>query len=222
MTPEKWRQVNQICGAALDLSPQLRATFLVEACNGDNDVLREVEALLDSFDSQFLEQPAIGKATEQLFKRQLAVGQTISHYIVLEKIGAGGMGEVYRARDTSLDRLVAIKVLLPEFCFNDERVRRFQLEARAASALNHPNILTIHEIGASGDSHFIASEFVEGETLRDRLKRESLSLDETLEISIQIAQALGAAHASGPCRRREREATYCNSTFAAWIALCRS
>jgi serine/threonine protein kinase/Tol biopolymer transport system component len=201
MTSEQWRQVNQICGAALELSPDLRAAFLTEACNGDNDVLREVEVLLDSFDSQFLEQPAIEKATEQLFKRQLAFGQTISHYKVLEKIGAGGMGEVYRARDISLGRLVALKVLLPEFCFDAERVQRFQLEARAASALNHPNILTIHQIGAWEDSHFIASEFVEGETLRDRLKSESLSLDETLEISIQIGSALQAAHASGIVHR---------------------
>src|SRR4026209_1375367 len=107
------------------------------------------------------------------------------------------MGEVYRARDISLGRLVALKVLIPEFCFDAERVQRFQLEARAASALNHPNILTIHQIGAWEDSHFIASEFVEGETLRDRLKSESLSLDETLEISIQIGSALQAAHASG-------------------------
>ncbi|MDQ3749898.1 MAG: serine/threonine-protein kinase [Acidobacteriota bacterium] len=201
MTSEKWQQVKQICGAALELSPELRPAFLVEACNGETDVRREVEVLLDSFDSQFLEQPVIDKALEQIINRGLVAGQTFSHYKVREKIGAGGMGEVYRARDTLLDRPVALKVLLPEFCFNAERVRRFQLEARAASALNHPNILTIHEIGASEDSHFIASEFVEGETLRDRLKGESLSLDETLEISIQIAAALQAAHASGIVHR---------------------
>ncbi len=194
MTSEKWQQVKQICGAALELSPELRPAFLVEACHGETDVRREVEVLLDSFDSQFLEQPALEKALEQIINRGLVVGQTISHYKVREKIGAGGMGEVYLAEDTKLDRQVAVKILNEKFSRDESNLNRFIQEAKAASALNHPNILVIHEIGETEDAHFIVSEYIEGETLRERFGKSPLKLSETLDIAVQIANALSAAH----------------------------
>ncbi len=132
----------------------------------------------------------------------LQIGGLFGHYRILKKLGAGGMGEVYLAEDASLERLVALKVLLPEIAGGgDERVRRFVLEAKAASALNHPNILTIFEFGASGETYFLASEFIKGETLRDTLNQNNLILSETLDIAIQIASALAAAHDAGIVHR---------------------
>jgi eukaryotic-like serine/threonine-protein kinase len=121
-------------------------------------------------------------------------GQGLSHYQVLSLLGAGGMGEVYLAQDTSLGRKVALKVLPPTFTRDQERLRRFETEARTVSALNHPNILTIYEVGLIGDTHFIATEFVDGQTLRERLRSGQFALDESLEVAIQVATALAAAH----------------------------
>ena len=129
------------------------------------------------------------------------IGRTISHYRIIEALGAGGMGQVYLAEDVRLGRRLALKVLAPKLVTEEERVRRFGQEARAASALNHPNILTIHDIGQAGDVHFIATEFVEGETLRARLDRGSLELAEVLEIAIQAGSALAAAHDAGIVHR---------------------
>src|SRR5216110_3066479 len=109
------------------------------------------------------------------------IGETLSHYRIISKIGAGGMGEVYLAHDTKLDRRVALKILPEEFAGDPERMRRFVQEARSASALNHPNIITIHEIGDSDGSHFIATEYVEGETLSRRLRSEPISLRSSLD-----------------------------------------
>jgi eukaryotic-like serine/threonine-protein kinase len=127
--------------------------------------------------------------------------EKIGRYEVKSKLGAGGMGEVFLARDTSLDRDVAIKVLLPEFCCNLERVNRFKLEARAASALNHPNIITIYEIGEDGDKLFISTEFIKGETLRSLIERKALDLSSALNIAEQIASATATAHAAGIIHR---------------------
>jgi serine/threonine-protein kinase len=129
------------------------------------------------------------------------IGQTLSHYRIISKIGAGGMGEVYLAEDTHLERRVALKVLLPEVADDEERVRRFVQEAKAASALNHPNILTVYEIGHSEDLRFIATELIKGETLRDRLRGEPLTLRETLDVALQVAAALNAAHDAGIVHR---------------------
>ncbi len=126
---------------------------------------------------------------------------TISHYKIISKIGAGGMGEVYLAEDTELKRSVALKVLLSEVAGDEERVRRFVQEAKAASALNHPNILTVYEIGSFENSRFIATELIKGETLRERLQGESLTLRETLDAAAQIASALNAAHSAGIVHR---------------------
>ena len=127
------------------------------------------------------------------------VGKQIGHYQVLNRIGRGGMGEVFLAQDTSLGRKVALKLLRTDF--TSERLRRFRQEARAASALNHPNILTIHEIGQEGSLHFMATEYVEGETLRQPISRTPLTLDQALDVAIQMASALSAAHHAGIIHR---------------------
>src|SRR5262245_36806032 len=122
------------------------------------------------------------------------IGQTLSHYRILERLGSGGMGEVYLAEDERLRRKLALKILPSRFTQDRERVQRFEHEARAASALNHPNILTIYEIGRQENLYFIATEFIEGGTLRERINTAPLSLDEAIEITIQTASALSAAH----------------------------
>ena len=133
--------------------------------------------------------------------KELSANTTLSHYRIASKIGAGGMGEVYLAKDTNLDRRVALKILPDVFVGDPERMRRFVQEAKSASALNHPNIITIHEIGDFEGSHFIASEYVEGETLTRRLRAEPMSLSSTLDVAIQIASALQAAHNAGIVHR---------------------
>src|ERR1700730_1488150 len=131
----------------------------------------------------------------------IATGTTLGRYEIRSKIGAGGMGEVYLAQDTALDRKVALKILPPEFAEDQDRMSRFVREARSASALNHPNIITIYEIGETNGTHFIATEYIEGETLQTRLKGEPLSLKSTLEIALQVASALDAAHRAGIVHR---------------------
>ncbi|HWN97639.1 MAG TPA: protein kinase, partial [Blastocatellia bacterium] len=129
------------------------------------------------------------------------VGARFGHYEILSSIGAGGMGEVYLAQDVRLERNVAIKLLPDEFTANTDRVRRFEQEAKSASALNHPNIITIYEIGKASGAHYIAAEYIEGETLRQRFQRQRMSLGETLDVAIQIASALSAAHRAGIIHR---------------------
>src|SRR5256885_4535797 len=132
---------------------------------------------------------------------ELAANTNLSHYRILSKVGAGGMGEVYLAQDTKLDRKVALKILPAEVAAHPDRMRRFVQEAKAASALNHPNIITIHEIDESDSMHFIATEFIEGETLRDRLRHSPPDLTQALDIAIQVAAALVAAHKAGIIHR---------------------
>src|SRR5438046_507986 len=128
-------------------------------------------------------------------------GQTISHFEVLEKLGQGGMGVVYKARDTQLERFVALKVLPAQLVADPERRRRFMQEAKAASALNHPNIITVYEISSYPEGEFIAMEFVRGKTIDALISRRALSLDQTLKYAVQIAEGLSAAHASGIIHR---------------------
>jgi eukaryotic-like serine/threonine-protein kinase len=201
MDREDYQKVKQIFQSALDISPGERARYLNDKCSGNPRFRREVEKLLDSYKSNYLEKPAVGKFAETIVSSYLAVGQLVGHYKIREKIGAGGMGEVYLAEDSKLDRQVAIKILPREFTEDAERIRRFIREAKFVSALNHPNIVTIHEIGHSDGQQFIAAEYIEGETLREHLKRERLSLASALEISIQIASALKAAHGAGIIHR---------------------
>jgi serine/threonine protein kinase len=129
------------------------------------------------------------------------LNKTLSHYRILSTIGSGGMGEVYLAEDTRLDRKVALKLLPAEFITNADRVRRFVLEAKAASALNHPNIITIYEIGEADSIHFIATEFIDGVTLSQHMKQAPMTPGEALDVAIQVASALSAAHEAGIVHR---------------------
>ncbi|HWS87537.1 MAG TPA: protein kinase [Pyrinomonadaceae bacterium] len=206
MTPERFEQIAQLYETALELAPEERTSFIDRACGADEELRREVESLLeaDEMAGDFINKPALGAAAELLEEAaapSLAPGHAISHYRVQSLLGAGGMGEVYLAQDITLGRKVALKLLPKEFMNDTERVRRFEREARAASALNHPYILTIHEIGEADGRHFIAAEYVEGETLRARLERGRLEAGEALDAAMQVASALASAHEGGIIHR---------------------
>ncbi|MDQ3256470.1 MAG: protein kinase [Acidobacteriota bacterium] len=187
---------------ALRRQPEERARFVNEVCGEDKTLLAEVESLLSSLDNadSFMETPAVAKVADviEAETKQLEEGKCFGHYEIIEHIGAGGMGEVYLAEDTTLNRRVALKLLPAKYTQNQEHLRRFKQEARAASALNHPNILTIHEVGEAQGSHFIATEFIDGDTLRQSLKRTGkMKTSETLAVAAQVASALVAAHEAG-------------------------
>jgi eukaryotic-like serine/threonine-protein kinase len=205
MNPERWQQIDRVFQAAVQLRPAQRAAFLNEVCTGDEALHSRVEAMLASDDRgwDLIEKPAFEVAAPLLSddQPQLTPDQRLGHYQIVNLIGRGGMGEVYLAVDQLLNRKIALKLLPADYTRDKERLRRFQQEAQAASALNHPNILTIYELREVDRRQFIATEFVEGETLRQRLKRAPLTLPETLEIAIQIASALSAAHRAGIVHR---------------------
>ena len=205
MTPERWQQVKEIFNSALSYRPEERGLFLSQACSGDDNLRKEVESLIASHEQSggFIDEPAFIAAASWLSdeKLELRAGETIGSYQIISFISRGGMGEVYLAEDKRLGRKVALKLLPASFTKNDDRLRRFEQEARAASALNHPNIITIYEIRQAENSHIIATEFVEGETLRHRLSRSALTFSEALDISIQVADALSAAHKAGIIHR---------------------
>src|SRR5215510_15420276 len=205
MDPERWRRIERIYYEALERGADEQATFIDEACGADKELRHEVTALISAHERAggFIATPAI-----ELEARAIAAGNvhapgatTIGHYELLSLLGQGGMGEVYLARDTRLKRNVALKLLPAVYTLDADRVRRFEQEALAASALNHPNILTVYEIGRSEEAYFIATEFVDGETLRRRLERGTLGAREVVEIAIQIARALAAAHKAGIVHR---------------------
>src|SRR6266567_2393615 len=167
MTPEHWQRIKTLLQSALEREPGERSAFLDQACAGDESLRKEVESFVISHEQAggFIEEPAFEVMAESLENNQAeVVGRTLGHYKILESIGKGGMGEVYRARDTRLGRDVAIKVLPPAFSTDADRLRRFEQEARAASALNHPNILVIHDVGTHDGSPYVVSELLEGET----------------------------------------------------------
>ena len=204
MTPERWQKVKEIFQATLERAPEERSAFLASACGEDEALHSEVESLLASHekDGSFIDSPAYDAAAGMLASDpELTVGQKFGHYEILSTLGKGGMGEVYLARDTRLDRKVALKFLLGDLTQDRERLRRFAQEARAASVLNHPNILTIFEIGEADGRHYIATEFIEGDTLRKRIAAGPLKLSETLDITEQITSALSAAHGAGIVHR---------------------
>src|SRR3989442_3188368 len=205
MTPERWQQLKQIFQSALERNPAERSAFLNQACADDPALRSQVESLIASHDQagDSIEAMAAEAATEMLDDDQAVsiVGKQISHYQVGSRIGRGGMGEVFLAHDTSLGRKVALKLLRSDFTRNEERLRRFRQEARAASALNHPNILTIHEIGQDDSLHFMATEYVEGETLREHITRARMTLGQALDVAVQVASALAAAHQAGIVHR---------------------
>src|SRR5262245_54843929 len=174
MTSERWRQIEQLYHAAMELPPEERAAFLHQACSGDEALLNETVSLLGWYDKAgvFIDKPPDSVVSKMLAEEQAQsmVGRTLGYYQIDSLLGAGGMGEVYLAEDTRLGRRVALKLLPPEFTQDSERVRRFQREARAASALNHPNIITIFEVGQAEGAYFIVTEFIDGQTLRQRMK----------------------------------------------------
>ena len=206
MTPERWQQIDQLFHEALAHEPVQRATFLARVCANDQPLRAEVESLIFAHEDGkgFIEAPAGDLAAALLSTRKprFAAGQLIGAYKIVSELGSGGMGEVYLAIDTKLGRKVAVKLLPQVFKEDVDRVRRFEQEARAASALSHPNVCTIHEVSETEAGHrYIVMEYVEGETMRHRMNGARMQLEAVLDIATQIASALAAAHAQGIIHR---------------------
>ena len=205
MSPENWQAVQRLFDEVLATNPSRRTAFLIDACNGNDQIRHTVESLLryDTAEQDLLSLTAI-EFGAFLFgdgQPQLAGGDKIAQYEVLSLLGRGGMGEVYLAKDMILGRMVAIKLLPSESHTFDDGYSRFEREARAVSALNHPNILTVHELGESNGMRFLATEYVDGTTLRERLSLGSMSSNEIAQIGVQLAAALGSAHSAGIIHR---------------------
>ncbi len=198
VTPERWQEVKRVLACALERpAPGERRAYLDQVC-AEPALRREVESLLaahEQAESTFMGQPFEGTSDT------LKSGTKLGPYEILARIGAGGMGEVYRAQDARLGRSVAIKILPAEFSADSDRLHRFEREARSASALNHPNIVTIYELGQDGSSHYIAMELIEGKTLRELLAAGLLPIRKAIEIGIQIAEGLAKAHEAGIAHR---------------------
>src|SRR5271165_4631023 len=202
---DRWRRLEALFYEALELKPEARPEFLENSCGGDARLRKEVEALLESAEKpmDFLHQPVVEAAHQMMGegRRKIAPGTQLDHYKIISLLGAGGMGEVYLAEDLQLRRKVALKLIAPELTLDERGLRRFEHEAHAASALNHPNILTIYEFGHADGLRFIASEFIDGETLRQRMANGKLGWNAAIEIAMQMASALVAAHACGIVHR---------------------
>src|SRR5258705_4668936 len=205
MTPERWQKIKEISNSATKYRPEERGVFLSQPCAGDRHLRSEVESLMapQKKRGSFIDAPAY-EATALLLvdeRAEFKPGQAVGSYEITSFISRGGMGEVYLAQDNRLKRRVALKLLPASVIKDANRLHRFEQEARAASALNHPNIITIYEIHEVESTLMIATEFVEGETLRQRLTLGALSVHKALAIAIQIADALAAAHKAGIIHR---------------------
>src|SRR6476469_8378164 len=205
MEPELWQRITDLFDEAMTRGPKERIVFLDEACEGDRDLRKQVDRLVKSHEKSgdFLESSAFAVAPELLTddRASASVGELIGHYRIESLIGVGGMGEVYLARDERLGRKAALKLLPDNLTIDEAQLSRFKNEARSASALNHPKILTVYEIGAEGDRQFIAMEFIEGATLRASITRGRINPHAALEIAVQVASALAAAHQAGVVHR---------------------
>jgi serine/threonine protein kinase len=210
MTPSEWSRLKEVLAAALSIPDSDRDRFLSQACRGDEGLRRKAESLLAESESaaNFLEAPALGEAIAILEETEgrnhtpaLSVGDRLGRYEILAPLGAGGMGEVYRARDSKLKREVAVKVLPADVAGDQERLARFEREASAASALSDAHIVAIFDVGREGAIHYIVSELVEGETLRTYIAGGPLPLPTALDFAEQLASGLAAAHEGGVLHR---------------------
>jgi serine/threonine protein kinase len=191
MQADLWKKVEALYQAALAEPPEKRAAFLAQACPEDPQLRGEVQSLLDQEAKSFLESSPLSAI------KALSAGAGLGNFEIVELLGRGGMGEVWRARDVRLNRDVAIKVLPVGLARDPDRIARFEREARAAAALSHPNICVIHEVGDEEGQPFIAMEFLQGQTLKDRIGGKPLQTDELLEWAVQIADGLDTAHQAG-------------------------
>src|SRR5262245_5588924 len=205
MKTERWEKLESLYRAAVKCEPARRKDFLLTACADDSELRGEVESLLasDREAEQFMEVPALHIEAQSMAADSdyLLAGRQVSHYRIIEKIGEGGMGLVHKADDLKLERTVALKFLASQALRDPEAKKRFLREAKAAGALDHPNVCTIYEIDDADGQTFIAMAFVDGESVRDKLTRRPLKLEEAIEIAIQTAQGLQAAHQKGIVHR---------------------
>ena len=205
ITHDRWQRIKEIFQSAQERTPTERLDFLDQVCGDDKSIREEVEALLTADESNdgddFLSIPAVhfaaGMLSGEKVKSEFEPGQKVGRYTILCPLGSGGMGQIYLAHDAQLGRKIALKLISREFASDERRVLRFEQEARAASALNHPNVCVIHETGVTENNrHFIAMEYIQGITLRERLTHDAISPLEAIQVARQIADALAAAHAA--------------------------